>query len=263
MGLFEYLGRVGSTAGGAAGLSLAGSGIGLLGTIGTSLLANRRDLKMWRMNNAYNSPEAQMARLKKAGLNPNLVYGSGQLVGNTQSQRPQTYIPNIAQTIPDVVGTIAQSQNTAYKIAAEKLAYKNAELMEENKKLIGAKIGTEWSKQEDLFRSANKKLTETSIMSKLFPYQESIKKLQAENIFPKLAEKYGYQNADMLFKINNLNPALLANLKARTSKERELIQQLMNANLVGSSLAPYNADSRTNILIKLFLKLIEPDSGSW
>lgn len=38
----------------------------------------RKDnLADWEMQNAYNSPEAQMRRLKEAGLNPNLVYGNG------------------------------------------------------------------------------------------------------------------------------------------------------------------------------------------
>ena len=32
---------------------------------------------MWDMQNAYNSPLAQMERYKAAGLNPNLIYGSG------------------------------------------------------------------------------------------------------------------------------------------------------------------------------------------
>lgn len=41
-----------------------------------------RDLAMWNMTNAYNSPASQMQRLKEAGLNPNLVYGSGNVVGN-------------------------------------------------------------------------------------------------------------------------------------------------------------------------------------
>lgn len=35
------------------------------------------NLDMWNRNNEYNSPTAQMARLKEAGLNPNLVYGNG------------------------------------------------------------------------------------------------------------------------------------------------------------------------------------------
>lgn len=33
--------------------------------------------KMWQMENEYNKPVNQMARLQEAGLNPNLVYGSG------------------------------------------------------------------------------------------------------------------------------------------------------------------------------------------
>lgn len=31
----------------------------------------------WNMENAYNSPAAQMARLEEAGLNPHLIYGQG------------------------------------------------------------------------------------------------------------------------------------------------------------------------------------------
>lgn len=38
---------------------------------------NERDIAFWQMQNAYNDPAAQMQRLKDAGLNPNLVYGSG------------------------------------------------------------------------------------------------------------------------------------------------------------------------------------------
>lgn len=36
-----------------------------------------KDLEMWNRGNVYNSPQAQMERLKSAGLNPNLIYGSG------------------------------------------------------------------------------------------------------------------------------------------------------------------------------------------
>lgn len=40
----------------------------------------------WELQNQYNSPSAQMERLIAAGLNPNLVYGSGAVVGNSTSQ---------------------------------------------------------------------------------------------------------------------------------------------------------------------------------
>lgn len=39
--------------------------------------ANAWNLEMWNLQNQYNDPSAQMARLKAAGLNPNLMYGKG------------------------------------------------------------------------------------------------------------------------------------------------------------------------------------------
>lgn len=46
----------------------------------SNLLADKQnayDLDMWNKTNEYNDPSAQMERFAAAGLNPNLVYGSG------------------------------------------------------------------------------------------------------------------------------------------------------------------------------------------
>lgn len=56
--------------------------------------AYSKDLEMWERNNAYNSPMAQMQRLKEAGLNPNLVYGNG-AVANTGGQIPRYSAPRV------------------------------------------------------------------------------------------------------------------------------------------------------------------------
>lgn len=56
----------------------------------------RRDALMdWNMQNEYNSPAAQMQRLKLAGLNPNLVYGHGAdaTSGPVRSSSPQSWSP--------------------------------------------------------------------------------------------------------------------------------------------------------------------------
>lgn len=50
--------------------------------------AYQRNLQMWNLQNEYNSPTQQMARLRSAGLNPNLVYGSG-VTGNSAGSAPQ------------------------------------------------------------------------------------------------------------------------------------------------------------------------------
>lgn len=39
--------------------------------------ARSHDVEMWNKQNEYNTPAMQMQRLKEAGLNPNLIYGSG------------------------------------------------------------------------------------------------------------------------------------------------------------------------------------------
>lgn len=47
-----------------------------------------KNLEQWNRENAYNSPEQQMERLRAAGLNPNLVYGNGSAV-QTAAHSPQ------------------------------------------------------------------------------------------------------------------------------------------------------------------------------
>ena len=43
------------------------------------MLASQQNFnrESWNLQNEYNDPKAQMARLREAGLNPNLVYGNG------------------------------------------------------------------------------------------------------------------------------------------------------------------------------------------
>lgn len=57
----------------------------------------QRNIEMWNYQNEYNSPTQQMARLRAAGLNPNLVYGGGNVSGLTTSNAPEmssaTYSP--------------------------------------------------------------------------------------------------------------------------------------------------------------------------
>jgi len=56
-----------------AGTSLFGA----FTSFGQQQKANQFNVDMWKRQNEYNAPKAQMARLKEAGLNPNLIYGTG------------------------------------------------------------------------------------------------------------------------------------------------------------------------------------------
>jgi len=54
-------------------------------------------LSDWNMQNEYNSPKAQMARYKEAGLNPNLIYGQMSNSPVVRSSSPQSYSPTAPQ----------------------------------------------------------------------------------------------------------------------------------------------------------------------
>lgn len=118
----SFGGSLGSIAGGLIG-GPAGAAVG--GMIGNSLSdysansmaqdaatqAYNRNIALWNMNNQYNSPVEQMKRLREAGLNPNLVYGNGSVVGNTSGQAagatPYGVTKNSRQSLVD---ELAQTQ---------------------------------------------------------------------------------------------------------------------------------------------------------
>jgi hypothetical protein len=64
-------------AAGVSGLgSLVSNLIGNKGAKNRQDRANQQNIEFWNMQNAYNHPTEQMKRLREAGLNPNLIYGS-------------------------------------------------------------------------------------------------------------------------------------------------------------------------------------------
>lgn len=68
-----------------------------------------KDVEMWNMSNQYNSPKEQMARLREAGLNPNLVYGNGNAI--IPAQQAPKFTPAKADyklQAPDVLSKYMQ-----------------------------------------------------------------------------------------------------------------------------------------------------------
>lgn len=79
-----------------------------------------RDQDMWNRQNEYNSPEKQQLRLAAGNLNPNLVYGSGSVAGNTAGSMPQYNAPRqdyAYKPTTDLPGMIAQFQDVQMKSA--------------------------------------------------------------------------------------------------------------------------------------------------
>lgn len=152
---------------------------GLISSIGSGRKAYHRskklmdkqfqmDIDAWRMQNAYNTPEAQQARLKAAGLNPALMYGQG-TVGNATGQ-PQSKFTQLQPYMN--AGDMGSMANTAIqgmlakanKDLLKSQMFKNissSKLDNTNRFKINSLLGLEMDKMksEIQFTKANTSLT--------------------------------------------------------------------------------------------------------
>lgn len=97
--------------------------------------AFRQNVKLWEMQNQYNSPANQVARLTAAGLNPGLAYGgSSQVVGNSDSPPQLDYSGVYNQPLmqPDAVmqGQQALSMAIQRKLTQSEIEKNAAETIE-------------------------------------------------------------------------------------------------------------------------------------
>lgn len=87
--------------------------------------ANELNRQNWEMQNAYNTPEAQMARFEAAGLNPNLIYSQSNEAGSIASVSP-------AMSGGEVLSKAAQTIASFYSIAGMIADVKNKQQQNKN-----------------------------------------------------------------------------------------------------------------------------------
>lgn len=146
-----------------------GAAISTLGNAAVQIAANKKQYKnqqkamaqqqaynkeLWDYQNAYNTPQQQMARYEAAGLNPHLIYGSGaQASGNAGAiapsevpieQSPRPNLPDggdvmlrrlqMRQMDAQYAATVQNTANLKVKnmIDNTNVALKNLDLLKEN-----------------------------------------------------------------------------------------------------------------------------------
>lgn len=115
-----------------AAISAGGSFLGGILGFGSQQSANEQNMEiakynweqqklMWREQNEYNKPSSQMARLKEAGLNPNLIYGNGSAATGNSTSTPTPSVPRVE---PLTNGSFLASagQQIADQMRVDKLA---------------------------------------------------------------------------------------------------------------------------------------------
>lgn len=90
------------------------------------------NLNFWNIQNAYNTPSAQVQRLKEAGLNPALAYGNG-VVANTSTSPIQSSKANPVDAKAPHIDP--NSINNIYSVITAQKAQKSQELLNESQSL--------------------------------------------------------------------------------------------------------------------------------
>lgn len=165
-----------------------------------SELAYQRSVEQWNAQNLYNSPEAQMARFKSAGLNPHLIYGQGN-PGNASS--PVNYQParvqydyaagNYGATIQSILPTLMSVGTWMQQMRSSE-----AQIQSTN-------TNTQRAQQViDYLVEMNPKLLEQmSNRLSLFPYQRDATRFATDTANLKLfqnEQEFRYQYGDDLYK---------------------------------------------------------------
>ncbi len=174
--------------------SLIGSGANILsnlisnsGSKRSQARANRHNINFWRMQNEYNDPSAQMARLKAAGLNPNLIYGTSpsSASGNAQAIAPSKPAPYKFEN--PLLGVNMYADTRQKEATTDNLKTQNTVLAQEAllKAAQTAKLGVDTARtQFDLSLATD--LRDTSLQAA----QENLKQLEAKTYGVDLENKF-------------------------------------------------------------------------
>lgn len=190
---------------------------------------------MWEQTNEYNDPTNQMIRLQKAGLNPNLIYGSGAPY-NTASN----------QNVPDVK---AYEQNNPFEhLPSSVTDYNNVRQQQQR------------ISNETLVATTNASNTAMDTLNK---------KLQGEGMQFDLGQKR--RLADNAFELQELNVAQAQQQLQRQQIEnanlpKQIESQLMEAStrraLMGSQMGT-EALKREQIRLEIELKKNGLENAPW
>lgn len=189
--------------------------------------ARQANLEFWRMQNEYNSPTAQMARLREAGLNPRYIYGSSgsQAVGNADkiapAQAEDFRFENPIGDVSALTNTVARTNNLAYRntVLTQEAALKAASV---------AKVGLD-TKRGTLAYEMAQDLYSTSVDAQ----KTALKKLESDTISAQLDASFKSESMknrllDVYYRVQNAK----SNLQGQ-EQLNELRRLEVNLNRIG------------------------------
>jgi hypothetical protein len=160
------------------GAALIGAGGSILSGVsnlfGTSQ-ANKANLELMKYQNEWNKPVNQIARLKEAGLNPNLIYGAN---GNVAAGGTSAPAPSMMPYRFDFMRQAGQDLAADIELKKSQAEKNRAEANQANQNVVES--GTRISKMEAETEFTN---MQTSLRDKLVESMDSQIALNASNAF--------------------------------------------------------------------------------
>lgn len=222
-----------------SGVNTAGSllGQGLSYKKQKQLAKYQYDLNMqaWREQTAYNSPAAQMQRLVDAGLNPNLVYGNGN-VANAADAPPQYEAPRVNfDTNPNLGQGIASAMNLQMTQAQVRgidadIANKRQQMLESAARTAGQAIKNAQSQFDlDLAKDLRENTLEASKLN-LESIRAGIDRQRSDIALNDVRSGYFRSQQkladEQAARLKTLTPAEYESIRVRTGLTRTQIQDL-------------------------------------
>lgn len=146
-----------------------------------------KDMEMWNKMNEYNAPSSQMDRYKAAGINPNLVAGSGGAGSATTMPRYQSPTASFNYKPPvDPMAMLSQYQDMAVRQA-------NIDLLKSQKENVDARTATESLRPDQIAQLIRLSKQKYGYNYELFPMQKDL-----------LSNKVGLQTVEALMRRQQL-----------------------------------------------------------
>lgn len=192
-----------------------------------AMLQKQRDWAVadWNQQNEYNSPTAQMARLKAAGLNPNLVYGKGADVISQQmprSSEPKAWSPS-APSMPQDRGLSDYFQVQSQQATLDNLKAQNTVLANEAMLKRAQTIATMQDSEQGKFNLGLDMENRDSLNQMYDLKRES---LQYNNVATWLRNDYYAKTQDL-----NLEQTIqqIAESQQRTAESKQRVDNLIKS----------------------------------
>ena len=162
-------------------------------------LANQQNIKFWEMQNAYNTPKAQMGRLSDAGLNPNLIYGSNANTGTAGAIAPSKASPyNVKNPVP-LQAALLTSQIQNLNSVTDKNKAETARTLG----MTPYQIDKSLNQAEQTRQSAAQELIKTSILSTT--KKDQIEKIVQDTLLTKARKTETQAKAEFTKKMLDMN----------------------------------------------------------